>query len=91
MANVRKCFKNEAKKIYDFGEMLIQHQNLALSGNDKLDDKKIILLNIAKNHPSVKSAVFIGGYSEKAIRNAIEVLTENGYEIDMELGTIEKI
>lgn len=91
MANVRKCFKNESKKIYSFGEMLIQHQNLALGGNDKLDDKKIILLNIAKNHPSVKSAILIGGYLEKSIINAIEVLTENGYDIDMEKGTIEKI
>jgi hypothetical protein len=70
------------------GKSLLEEHNKRLN-DDEIAYKRGILLHLSMHYKTPEDAVK-AGYDLKGIKNAIKVLRENGYEVDLENHRIEK-
>lgn len=57
--------------------------------DDKLDYKAEILLSLKSDYKSMDNMIR-AGYTKEMLENAVSVLEENGYNVDLENGIIKK-
>lgn len=57
--------------------------------DDKLDYKAEILLSLKSDYKSMDNMIR-AGYTKEMLENAVLVLEENGYNVDLENGIIKK-